>query len=496
VNRFGLGDAHIDLVHTGDEVGAPSGAALPVDGARRATFEILDRLPRRRDGLIDASPSALSALVQGLTPEERRAAFSPQPFIPNVSDFLFDAWALTSIRERSPNRPDVADWIHGVSGWEPPTTTVAWREEVDVIRGPLIDQFDPEELLDAYPLKPHEVLSDRTDRVRKHLASIVIRHPDAQGWLIAKRGDVRVVALTSLTGDDRSEINPLADCAILLAPAVGGLSRGRLDGSEPFRDEEKYDVADSWFDELQRTHRSRGWELVAPPPGMRLVQTVNLQLLEPADSEPVEPRIWRWYARPNSADDDGSRTALFEQALERHLVSAEAQASQMAKALGLGSAETVCIRLAARWHDIGKARAVWQRSIGNREFPKKVLAKSANRMQPSALTHYRHEFGSLMDLRGNGEFTALNSESQDLVLHLIAAHHGRSRPWFPTNETFDFSGSEHEVHVVGADVPRRFGRLQKRYGRWGLAFLESVIRAADVLASAPESISPGESVGP
>ena len=32
-------------------------------------------------------------------------------------------------------------------------------------------------------------------------------------------------------------------------------------------------------------------------------------------------------------------------------------------------------------------------------------------------------------------------------------------------------------------VPGRFARLQQTYGRWGLAYLESLVRAADVLAS-------------
>ena len=36
---------------------------------------------------------------------------------------------------------------------------------------------------------------------------------------------------------------------------------------------------------------------------------------------------------------------------------------------------------------------------------------------------------------------------------------------------------------VAREVPRRFARLQRRYGRWGLAWLESLVRAADALAS-------------
>jgi len=34
-----------------------------------------------------------------------------------------------------------------------------------------------------------------------------------------------------------------------------------------------------------------------------------------------------------------------------------------------------------------------------------------------------------------------------------------------------------------AEIPRRFARLQRAHGRWGLAYLESLLRAADYAAS-------------
>src|SRR5690606_26723929 len=106
-------------------------------------------------------------------------AFTPEPAILQATDILFDAWAMTTIRENIPGRPPVAPYLHGVAEWEPPRTSVAWRREVEVIVNEegdsggqprdLLDRYEPEELLDDYPLKPHELLSDTTERVCRAL---------------------------------------------------------------------------------------------------------------------------------------------------------------------------------------------------------------------------------------------------------------------------------------------------------------------------------------
>jgi CRISPR-associated endonuclease/helicase Cas3 len=70
-----------------------------------------------------------------------------------------------------------------------------------------------------------------------------------------------------------------------------------------------------------------------------------------------------------------------------------------------------------------------------------------------------------------------------LVLHLIAAHHGRGRPHFEADEVFDPNHRNEDCLAVAQEVPRRFAKLQRMYGWWGLAYLESLVRAADILAS-------------
>jgi CRISPR-associated endonuclease/helicase Cas3 len=104
-------------------------------------------------------------------------------------------------------------------------------------------------------------------------------------------------------------------------------------------------------------------------------------------------------------------------------------------------------------------------------------------MKPRDITRYRHEFGSLIDLRLEEQFADLSSEQQELILHLVAAHHGRARPHFPLEESFDPERPDNVARETARSVPRRFAELQARYGRWGLAYLESLVRAADALAS-------------
>ena len=58
---------------------------------------------------------------------------------------------------------------------------------------------------------------------------------------------------------------------------------------------------------------------------------------------------------------------------------------------------------------------------------------------------------------------------------------------FPTDEAFDPEPKGRDVAEVAREVPQRFARLQRKYGRWGLAYLESLLRAADYAASANPS---------
>lgn len=500
VNRYGDGDARIDIVYPAFGNVSPSGtnktsANVKAGGksqplsqiaeVRERTLSLLQRLPTRHDQRYDASPSTLNALPIA----DRHAAFTPPPVILHASNILFDAWALTSIRSKLPGRPPVTDWLHGIAEWELPQTYIAWREEVRYITAELRKRYEPEDLLEDYPLKPHELLRDRSDRVLKHLKKRAETGAALPVWVIDRAGSVNVTTMGAIAEAAQEVLN---GSTVLLPPEAGGLlETGMLSGDADFVEErrELYDVADDWIDEDGKPRRRRLWDDDEHPDGMkrmRLVRSIDIGAPSEDDStekqESAAPRYWDWYVRPRSADDDGSRTARTAQELAPHLQLAEQFAAALVAKLLIEADEARAVVLAAKWHDLGKHRQIWQRSIGNRATSL-ILAKSGSHTRPLEITNYRHELGSLIDVVSDPEFRQLTPEMQDVVMHLIAAHHGRARPHFCADEAFDPERPEKSVAETVAEVPRRFARLQRKYGRWGLAYLESLVRAADALAS-------------
>jgi CRISPR-associated endonuclease/helicase Cas3 len=254
VNRYGeRSDTRIDVVHPASfgkkEKRTGELQADAIDKRREETLQLL----RTLNG--DASPKALGELA----PAARQAAFAPEPVILPATDILFDAWSMTSIRKPMPGRPPVEPYLHGIRDWEPPETHVAWREEVEVITGDLLETYPPADLLDDYPLKPHELLRDRSDRVFKQLEALWQRHASKPAWLIDDRGTIEVMTLDQLT--DKQRKDRINGRTVLLSPSAGGLSGGMLDGASDHAD----DVADAAIDEQSRVIRQRTWDPATNP---------------------------------------------------------------------------------------------------------------------------------------------------------------------------------------------------------------------------------------
>lgn len=289
---------------------------------------------------------------------------------------------------------------------------------------------------------------------------------------------------------------PLAGRTVLLPPEAGGLkiadgrSAGLFDGSDYVSEHRNlYDVADMWEDD-KGPLRKRVWQREDTPAGMALEREIRFENPEEEDSEPI--KVWRWFVRKPEAASERSRIAY---PLQPHLDEVKSVARQMVGRLRLPVDIANAVVLAAWFHDLGKHRERWQRSLGNDRYPTEVYAKSGRLPDGTVLRSrgflkdYRHEFGSVLDVLDEkrphyAEFMKLSHDIRELVLHLVAAHHGRARPHFPANESVDSEHDSRDSAALATEIPRRFAHLQRKYGRWGLAYLESLVRAADYAVSA------------
>jgi CRISPR-associated endonuclease/helicase Cas3 len=504
VNRRGEGAAEIDLVYERDP--DEKREDKEVEKARWNTLEILRRLSPCAwiEGRQDASALALRNL--DLSTEERRAAFTPEPPTLPTSDILFDCWALTTIRGKLPGRPPVEPYLHGVEDEKRAETRVAWRHEVWELRDTLEDQRQlarlAADLLEDYPLKPHELLRDSTFRkntgVRDALARLAVQSgKDLPVWIQEPDDTVIVTTLETL-----AELS-LVGRTVLLPPRAGGLkivddrSLGLFDGDARFQREHQdlYDVADDWWGENGERRRIRVWQddpqFGEKTKGMRLIRTIdtNPEAEEEEEGDATGRRFWHWYELPRTGDNDGSKAAKGAVEWQVHTDDVLCNTKSIVEHLPhlpLSEELRNALIVAAKSHDLGKKRKRFQRILGNVDGGM-LLAKSGKKQARGLKEDYRHEFGSLLDVEAEAEFEGLSEEMKDLVLHLIAAHHGRGRPHFPIEEAFDPEPNGKDISAIASEVPRRFARLQRKYGRWGLAHLESLLRAADYAASANPS---------
>lgn len=486
VNRYGEGDAEVhvyceklkeppraraDAGDGDDEGDVPSKRKDEYDYARFYAQALLGELPMRDDERRDASPLALRALPRNA----RIRASTPEPDIHHVDALLFDRWSYTTVTAALPGRPPVAEWLHGKAEWEPPRTMVAWRREVAWLTKEHLGRETLDDFLADYPLRSRETLSDVTGRVLKHLEKVAARDKDSAqfAWLVRHDRPAEIIKLVELVNRYDSKRNPTLDEAtVVLAPEAAGFSQGLLDGAAAFDPAVRYDLGTNEAERL--VHESE--EEPNAPVGMRLVRALKRKV-----EEDDVLLWWNLYAASQRADDDGSRNSRKELLLDVHLQRTEAWATRIARCLALPEPEQEALARAGRAHDLGKRRRVWQRSI--KRFKEPPLAKGP--MQPSELGHYRHELGSLHD----ADLGGLTGEAKDLVLHAIAAHHGRARPHFPAIESFDPELNDEVVAALVREVPLRFDRLQRRFGRWGLAWFESILRAADVLGSEEDEVT-------
>lgn len=202
-----------------------------------------------------------------------------------------------------------------------------------------------------------------------------------------------------------------------------------------------------------------------------------------------EGNALEWLAVEHYRDDarkEDARSIAKPQELAVHQNWTRREILRIANELGLSDPVKNAVAVAAVLHDEGKKADRWQRAFKAGRNAQRLglsgpLAKTRGPIDQALLDGYRHEFGSLRYVEENAEFNQLPCEWRDLVLHLVAAHHGFARPVIDTHGCDD--GPPSLLEERARDVAMRFARLQKQWGPWGLAWWEAMLRAADAQAS-------------
>ncbi len=196
--------------------------------------------------------------------------------------------------------------------------------------------------------------------------------------------------------------------------------------------------------------------------------------------------------------EDDSYSATVRVPLDDHLEGVERWAKRIGEGAGLPESLAADVALSARLHDVGKADPrfqLWLHGGNPWAVGPPLLAKSDRTHARNS--GCRHELLSVRMIENSGLLESAHDE--DLVLHLVASHHGHCRPFAPVVDNGNpveveetilgrrmSACTDTKLERLDSGVPERFWRLVRRYGWWGLAYLEALMRLADHRRSAEE----------
>ncbi|HZU29013.1 MAG TPA: type I-U CRISPR-associated helicase/endonuclease Cas3 [Bryobacteraceae bacterium] len=507
------------------------GGAMPRTG--QWLKEHATKAKGRRPPVIDMSVRSLRSLLT--TGPDRHQMCMARPHAPVLFPQHLDRLAETSPQPAT--EPDPALFLHGPQSGHP-DVYVVWRADLDQK-----NTSDWRDLVARVPPWPEEMLpvplwdvrnwlsdeptesSDVADiegtadnrqlpRTRRAFLNWSSRQEDRPDEPKIRPGDIIVVPC-SYGGCDQwgwnpGSTEPVTDCADLVSAARRHptlrldnpvVAQWRDAGPECLRIVDELRTAETNTTISSLLGQLAKW---APPPISNIAHLLGKGRLRPfrmpSTDENGIRQLTAVAGRGELEQESNSASFTENVELARHLEQCAHRALTYATALGLPDDLAETIRLAARYHDIGKADPrfqSWLRDGMPVSSSDELLAKSkSNGRDRNALRRARERAGYPRGGRHEVQSVALLSAFSglpydidgDLLLHLVASHHGRCRPFAPVVhdsapvtvewETLTAS-SRHRLESAASGVSERFWRLTRRYGWWGLAFLETLVRLAD-----------------
>jgi CRISPR-associated endonuclease/helicase Cas3 len=370
--------------------------------------------------------------------EQVSALMHVPELIPTLDASVLDVLSMTSLHNDIP----VDEYLRGRQK-DSRYVDICFRQEA----GLLADMKEPDfvQYLRQFPILSFEKLAEKASRVSDLVGEVLETGQDQQCAVIMPDGENVGTTLSKLP-------TKLTNCLLILPTTCGlGLQSGMLVKSD----------GDTLLDisTIEHKHHPARTRLILNASEEFTVNDVDKVVF---DCVVDDKRIM--IVKAKQAKKSGKKELLAD-----HSAAVRQVAAEFATKAVLSAELIEAFTEAGAFHDTGKANPIWQLAAkgGNIKVP---IAKTSY-VNASRLEGFRHEFESM------------DSVSGELEKHTIAVHHAGGRPtWMGTRPLSPVNQDENKVY----EQILRFAALQKKYGWWGLAYLEAILKCADA------SVSEGE----
>lgn len=433
---------------------------------------------------------------------------------PPLCGAVIQQWAATT----APPNPflPVHPWLYGLLPDERGTLLVgiAFRLELDLLR-----------FCDA---NPEDDAEDSSQRLGRKILNIFRRFPplrselhfiplsDLQDALRAEPGAMQNIV--RFDGDEWTWYSPKdrlsADDVLVMGTSSIGTSLGNLlDTGEvvvnPVSDvfDAVSDGAAKYCRHISESPSDSDWAIKRLADGVLHVvqnpEAPDSSMASLPQSIDIAPTRWKLATAFTLQGTIGARPVTLRyfvpersqsnaQSLNNHLATAQLAGKALAGTIAPENAFlNTLLSEAGATHDLGKRYETWQRAMGNSDFSNPIAKPSIER--PASTHGYRHEWGSVLAIAERSPDPTRRVEScqvlwQDLLLHLVGSHHGYLRPALP-DRAFPRPPAPSKQAWLRKEAVERYGRLQAQLNPWRLAYLESLVKTIDVVASRDASVA-------